>query len=245
MTIVLVHGAFADASGWSGVFQRLTARGYDVIAPANHLRSIKTDAESIASLLASIAGPIVLVGHSYGGAVITNAARRNTNVKALVYVDGFALDEGESASSISDRFPGEKIAPALAAPVPLKEGGADLYIGKQNFHAQFAADVPEAEAMLMWATQRPLTVAAVTEASGAPAWKTIPSWFVYGLADRSIPVAALQFMANRAGAKEIVEIDGGSHVVMVSHPDEVAELIERAAASATQTETAERQLSPA
>lgn len=231
VTVVLVHGAFADASGWSRVIEKLSARGYNVIAPANPLRSIRSDAATVASLLATIKNPIVLVGHSYGGAVITNATNGNANVKALVYVDGFALDEGESAASISDRFPGDKVGPALAPPVPLPDGGKDLYIGAEKFHAQFAADVPAATAKLMHATQRPLTEAAVTEASGAPAWKTIPSWFIYGAADRSIPVAALEFMAKRAGSKETVVVKGGSHVVMMSHPDKVAQLIERAAAS--------------
>jgi pimeloyl-ACP methyl ester carboxylesterase len=237
LTIVLVHGAFADASGWYGVIPKLKARGYNVIAPPNPLRSIKTDAASVAGLLASIKGPIVLVGHSYGGAVITNAAQGSGNVKALVYVDGFALDEGESAASISDHFPGDKLVTALAPPVPLPDGGQDLYISEEKFHAQFAADVPADLANLMFVTQRPLTVAAVTEASGPPAWKTIPSWFIYGSADKAIPLGALELMAKRANPREIVVIDGGSHVVMVSQPDAVAALILRAAQAVAEVQS--------
>jgi pimeloyl-ACP methyl ester carboxylesterase len=172
---------------------------------------------------------VVLVGHSYGGAVISNAASGGDNVKALVYIDGYAPDAGESAASISKRFPGGTLGSALAPPVPLPGGGKDLYIQEEKFRAQFAADVPEAQAQLMFATQRPVTEAALNEPAGVPAWKNIPSWFIHGSLDKNITPEALVFMAKRAGARETVELKGGSHVVMISRPEEVANIIERAA----------------
>ncbi len=236
ITVVLVHGAFAESSSWDGVIPKLTARGYNVIAAANPLRSVETDAESIASLVASIKGSVVLVGHSYAGAVITNAARENENVKALVYVDAFAPEEGETALGLSMKFPGSTLGGALAPPVPLADGGKDIYIDGAKFRQQFAADVAEGKAKLMFVTQRPITDAALNEPSGPPAWKTIPSWSIYGSLDKNIPPAALAFMAKRAKAKEMVEVKGASHVVMVSHPNEVAKVIEHAAASASTAE---------
>jgi pimeloyl-ACP methyl ester carboxylesterase len=230
-TIVLVHGAFAESSSWNGVVTRLLAQGYPVVAAANPLRSVKSDADYVAGLLKTINGPIVLVGHSYGGSVISNAVRDNGNVKALVYVAGLALDNGESAADISGRFPGSTLGPTLAPPVALSDGGKDLYIQQAKFRAQFAADVPEAEAKRMAATQRPVTEAALNEASGAPAWKTVPSWFIFGALDKNIPAAAQSFMAQRAGAKKVVEVKGASHVVMISQPEAVAKLIAEAAAT--------------
>ena len=229
--IVLVHGAFAESSSWNGVIPKLVADGYNVTAVANPLRGLKTDSESVATVLGTIKGPVVLVGHSYGGSVITNAAHGQRNVKALVYIDGTAPDSGESTSMLASRFPGNTLGPALAEPVPLRDGGKDLYIRRERYRAQFAADVPEDQAKLMFATQRPITAAALDEPSGAPAWKTIPSWFIYGELDLNIPAAAHAFMAKRADAKEAIKIKGASHVVMVSHPDEVAQMIERAAES--------------
>jgi pimeloyl-ACP methyl ester carboxylesterase len=229
VTVVLVHGAFAESSSWDAVVTKLLAQGYPVVAAANPLRGLKSDAAYVATVLASIKGPIVLVGHSYGGSVITNAATGNANVKALVFVDGTAPDTGESASDLSGKFPGGTLGPALAPPVQLPDGGKDLYIQRERYRAQFAADVPDPQAQLMFATQRPVTQAALDEASGAPAWKTIPSWFIYGSLDLNIPPAAHAFMAKRAGAKETIEVKGASHVVMVSHPDEVAKMIVRAA----------------
>ena len=231
VTVVLVHGAFAESSSWDAIIPKLLAKGYNVVAAANPLRGLKGDSDFVATVLTSIKGPIVLVGHSYGGSVITNAATGNANVKALVYIDGTAPDLGESAASLSGKFPGGTLGPALAPPVPLPDGGKDLYIQQEKFRSQFAADVPEAQAKLMFATQRPVTEAALNEPAGAPAWKTIPSWFIYGSLDKNIPPAAHVFMAKRAGAKETIEVKGGSHVVMISHPDEVAKLIERAAQS--------------
>jgi pimeloyl-ACP methyl ester carboxylesterase len=228
-TIVLVHGAFADSSSWNGVVSRLLGKGYTVIAVANPLRGLKSDSEYLGAVLQSIHGPIVAVGHSYGGSVITDAATGNSNVQALVYVAGLAPEEGESAADISDHFPGSTLGPTLAAPVVLPDGGKDLYIQQDKFYAQFAGDVPEADAGLMAAIQRPVTESALHEPSGPAAWKTIPSWFVFGSSDKNITEAAHSFMAQRAHAKETVDIKGASHVVMISHPDEVAQLIEHAA----------------
>ncbi|TPG46124.1 alpha/beta hydrolase [Rhodanobacter glycinis] len=228
-TVVLVHGAFADSSSWNGVIQRLHAKGYTVVAAANELRSVKGDAASVNSLVKSIHGSVVLVGHSYGGSVISEAASGLDNVKALVYVAAFAPELGESAGELAGRFPGSSLGPALAPPVELADGGKDLYIVQSKFHAQFAADVPTAQAALMAAGQRPVTDAALHEASTSAAWKTIPSWFVYGSADLNIPPAAQVFMAARAHSRKTVVVMGASHVVMVSHPAEVAALIERAA----------------
>lgn len=230
-TIVLVHGAFADASSWNGVIPLLQAQGYPVVAVPNELRSVKGDAAEVAAVLKNITGPIVLVGHSYGGSVISNAAEGNPNVKALVYVAAFAPEVGESAAALSAKFPGSTLGPALAKPVALPGGGNDLFIDQAKFHDQFAADVPAAQAALMAAGQRPITEAALNEASANAAWKNIPSWFVYGSADKNIPAQAQAFMAQRAGSKETVVVDGASHVVMISHPDQVAKIIQNAAAT--------------
>jgi len=223
-TVVLVHGAFADSTSWNGVIPDLLAGGYRVVAAANPLRSVQGDAEYVASVLAGISGPIVLVGHSYGGIVISNAATGNDNVKALVYVAGFAPDTGESAVSLAGQFPGSTLGPALA-PNPLPDGGNDLSIRPDTFWSQFAADLPEADAALMATTQRPVTEAALTDGSGDPAWKSIPAWFVYGELDKNIPAAAERFMAERAGAKAAIEVPGASHVVMLSQPQAVTDVI--------------------
>lgn len=232
-TIILVHGAFADASSWDGVSAALQKDGYTVIAAANQLRSVKGDADAVAGIVKSVTGPVVLVGHSYGGSVISAAVRDSANVKALVYVAAFAPDAGETAAALSGKFPGGTLGTALAKPVPLGNGANDLYIDQAKFRAQFAADVGADKARLMAAGQRPVTDAALNEASpDAPAWKTLPSWFIYGKADKNIPAAANAFMAQRAHAKKTVAIDGASHVVMTSHPQEVARLIEEAAGGA-------------
>lgn len=228
-TVVLVHGAFADSSSWNGVVKILEKDGYPVIAASNPLRSLKGDAQAVADVLASVKTPIVLVGHSYGGPVISEAAYGNTNVKALVFVAAIAPEAGESTAELSGRFPGGTLGPTLATPVALADGGKDLYIQQDKFHDQFAADVSNADAKLMAATQRPVTVAALNEASTEPAWKTIPSWFVYGDADKNIPAQAQAFMAERAHSKQTVAVKGASHVVMVSNPKVVANLIEKAA----------------
>lgn len=228
-TVVLVHGAFADSSSWNGVVKILEKDGYPVIAAANPLRSVKGDAQSVADVLASVKTPVVLVGHSYGGPVISEAAYGNANIKALVYVAAFAPEKGETAAELSGRFPGSTLGPTLSAPVELADGGKDLYIQQDKFHEQFAADVSPADAKLMAATQRPVTVAALNEAATEPAWKTVPSYFVYGDQDKNIPAQALAFMAERAHSKQTVVVKGASHVVMVSNPKAVASLIETAA----------------
>ena len=230
-TVVLVHGAFAESSSWNGVVGPLLAKGYPVLAVAIPLRGVKSDAAYVASAIDSVQRPVVLVGHSYGGQVISNAAKGKSNVKSLVFVAGFAPDLGETAVGLSGKFPGSTLGGTLAAPVPLPGGGNDLYIQQEKFRTQFAADVTEADARLMAATQRPIVDLALNEPSGAPAWKTIPSWFLYGSLDKNIPAAALAFMAKRAKSKKTVEIKGASHVVMISHPDAVVKLIEDAAAN--------------
>jgi pimeloyl-ACP methyl ester carboxylesterase len=223
--VVLVHGAFAESASWNDVIRRLQDQGYTAIAAANPLRSVAGDAEFVASILESIQGPVVLVGHSYGGAVITNAAR--DNVKALVYVAGFAPEEGENAFELSGRFPGSTLGETLWT-VPLSDGSTDLYIRQEEYHQQFAEDVPAEQTALMAVGQRPVRDVALNEASGPPAWKSIPSWFVFSELDKNIPVAVHRFMAERAGAREVVEIEGASHAVGVSHPEEVADIILRA-----------------
>ncbi len=228
-TVVLVHGAFADSSSWNGVIAALQHDGYSVVAAPDNLRGVRADADVVADVVKGISGPVVLVGHSYGGSVISEAAEGAANVKALVYVAAFAPEAGETALGLTGKFPGSTLGPTLAPPVPLADGGNDLYIQQTRFPAQFAADVPEPQARLMAAGQRPIAEAALSEASTAPAWKHVPSWFIYGDADRNIPPAAMKFMAQRAAARETVVVKGASHVVMVSHPTQVAQLIERAA----------------
>lgn len=228
-TVLLVHGAFAASSSWDVVTERLLAKGYPVIAVAIPLRSVKTDAMYLASIAGSIDGPVVLVGHSYGGNVISNIPAGTTNVKALVFVSGVAPDVGESAASLAGKFPGSTLGPTLAPPVPLPDGNKDLYIRQDKYHAQFAADVPAAQAKLMATTQRPITEAALNEPGGAPAWKSIPSWFLYGSLDRNIPPTVHAFMAERAGSKKTVEVKGASHVVMMTHPGVLVGLIDTAA----------------
>jgi pimeloyl-ACP methyl ester carboxylesterase len=174
---------------------------------------------------------VVLVGHSYGGMVISSAAQGHSNVKGLVFVAAFAPDAGETAAGLSGKFPGSTLGPTLAPPVPLPDGGKDLYIQQDKFHAQFAADVPAADAKLMAATQRPITEGALNEAASAPAWKSLPAWFVYGDQDKNIPPQALKFMADRAHGKQTVVVKGASHVVMVSNPQAVTKVIESAAAA--------------
>jgi pimeloyl-ACP methyl ester carboxylesterase len=228
-TIVLVHGAFADSSSWNGVITHLQKDGYKTVAVDNPLRSVSNDARLVSDIVGSIAGPVVLVGHSYGGQVVSNAAKGNDNVKSLVYVAAFAPDKGEAAAELAGKFPGGTLGEALAPPVQLAGGGVDLYIDQAKFHNQFAHDVPAEVAALMAAGQRPITEAALTERSGEPAWKSLPSYFVYGDGDKNIPAEALGFMAERARSKRTVVVEGASHVVMVSKPEVVADLIEEAA----------------
>jgi pimeloyl-ACP methyl ester carboxylesterase len=228
-TIVLVHGAFAGSSSWNPVIAQLAQDGYPVIAAANPLRGLKTDSDYVARLVQSVAGPVVLVGHSYGGEVISMAAHGRDNVKALVFVAGLAPEAGESAGSLGKRFPTGTLGETLGPPVQLADGSQDLYILQAKYWKQFSADLPEADAIVMAANQRPTTAGALDEPAGPGAWKTLPSWFIWGSADKNIPKALHAFMARRAGAKEAVEVEGASHVVMLSHPKQVAAMIERAA----------------
>jgi pimeloyl-ACP methyl ester carboxylesterase len=228
-TIVLVHGAFADSSSWNGVVSLLQKEGYKTVAAANPLRSVASDARYVSDVVASIEGPVVLVGHSYGGQVISTAAQGHANVKSLVFVAAFAPEAGEAAAELAGKFPGGTLGAALAPPVKLAGGGVELYIDQAKFRDQFAHDVAAADTALMAAGQRPITEAALTEKSGEPAWKSLPSYFVYGDGDKNIPAKALGFMAERAGSKRTVVVKDASHVVMVSQPKVVAELIEQAA----------------
>lgn len=230
-TIVLVHGAFADTSSWDGVTRILQKDGYRVIAVAVPLRSVRADAQYVADLVAGDPSAVILVAHSYGGSVISAAGVGNPKVKALVFVAAFAPDLGETAVELSNKFPGSTLGTALAPPVPLSNGDQDLYILQDKFRAQFAADVSAADARVMAATQRPVAESTLNERSGEPAWKTLPSWFVYGDRDLNIPLQSQAFMARRANSKETVTVKGASHVVMVSHPKVVAAMIERAAAA--------------
>jgi pimeloyl-ACP methyl ester carboxylesterase len=231
-TVVLVHGAWADGSSWNGVTQRLLKAGYPVRVPPNPLRSLTKDSQTLADFLSTITGPVVLVGHSYGGAVITNAATGNANVKALVYVDAFAPEAGEtifplvgadSALAVPDPSTVFDFAPYPDAP----DGDADLYLNHTTFLTSFATGVPAATAELLYATQRPLAFSAGNQASGVPAWKTIPSWYLLGTQDKVITPAAQLSMAQRAGS-HIVRVRAG-HLSLVSHPRETADLIITAA----------------
>lgn len=233
-TVVLVHGAFADASGWNDVIRRLQRKGYTAIAPANPLRGVPSDSAYIAEVLQAIDGPIVLVGHSYGGIVITNAATGNPNVKALVYVAAFAPDEGEPLIVLQTKFPGTKLGlEALdVRPYTQPDGkeSFDGYIKQDLFRDIFAADLPASTAAVMAATQRPGDLHTLEQPSGPPAWKTIPSWYLVAKHDQVIPAAAQRFMAERAGARTR-EVNA-SHVAMISRPEDTANLIAAAARTA-------------
>jgi pimeloyl-ACP methyl ester carboxylesterase len=231
-TIVFVHGAFADASGFGAVTSRLQHRGYTVVSPANPLRGPANDGAYVASVMKTIDGPIVLVAHSYGGAVTSAAANHVSNVRALVYLNALALDEGESNLGITERFPNDFGDTLRPRPFPQPNGteGIDLYVDPASFHSVFAADVPARTAARMASAQRPVTLAAIQEPVTAPAWKTIPSWYLIGRQDEVISPAAQRFMAKRANAHTI-EIDA-SHASYVSHPGRVTKLILRAARNA-------------
>jgi pimeloyl-ACP methyl ester carboxylesterase len=223
-TIVLVHGTWADASSWNAVIAPLQAEGFTVLAPPNELRGLTSDAAYIASFLAQrTSGPVVLVGHSYGGAVITNAAVQGGDVRALVYVDAFIPDEGETVVGLLE---GSGSALAVADPTTVydiagypgaPEGAADAFLKPDTVHTAFAPDLPEADRWLIVATQRPGSFVANVTPSGPAAWKTIPSWAVLGTDDRVIPIGTQRTMAERANAT-ITEV-AGSHVSMVSHPE--------------------------
>ncbi|REE96532.1 alpha/beta fold hydrolase [Thermomonospora umbrina] len=226
-TVVLVHGAFTDASSWHGVIGHLQRHGYPVVAPANPLRDLAADSAYIAGVVRGIKGPVILAGHSYGGAVITNAARSATNVKGLVYVAGFAPDEGESAGSIDARYPKTPLKDSIT-PLPHEDGTVDLSIAPEKFPGVFAPHVPRSKAAQMAAAQRPIAVAAIGGRSGRPAWRSLPSWFLIPSDDRALHPDAQADMAERAHARKTVWIEGG-HAVTVSRPSAVAELLRVAA----------------
>lgn len=224
VNVVLVHGAWADGSSWARVIPLLQKRGYSVVGAQIPLTSIEDDVAATKKLLATVDAPVVLVGHSYGGAVITNAANGSANVKALVYIAAFGPDEGESLDSLSKQGP----APAGAAQVRPDAGGF-LWIDREGFAKAFAGDVDPADANVMAAVQGPLSLRSFAGKTSAPAWKRLPSWYLVASNDQMIPPDAERFMGKRMGAR-LREV-ASSHAVMVSHPKEVADLIAEAAAS--------------
>ena len=226
MNVLLVHGAWADGSCWAKVIPLLEAKGLRVTAAQIPLTSLEDDAAVTRRLLATISAPTILVGHSYGGAVITAAGVDNPNVRGLVYITAFGLDEGESLASLSEQGP----APAGASAVEPDDHGF-LWINRARFHGAFAADATDEEAAIMAVVQKPLGVASFTAACGVPAWKTVPSFYLQCTDDQMIPPPAQAFMAERMGAT--VRSVAASHAVFMAHPGEVADIIGLAAASAT------------
>jgi pimeloyl-ACP methyl ester carboxylesterase len=237
-TVVLVHGAFADGSSWNGVIERLRAEGLQVTAPANPLRGIAIDSAYIGSFFDQIEGPVLAVAHSYGGAVITNAATNANNVLGLVYVAAFAPDEGEPLGAIASNSKDSEVVPALIPlQYPTAEGqqtATEFTIDPEKFHEVFAFDLSAEQSALMAATQRPLAESVFSEPTGAPAWKKLPSWAVVATGDKVVGTDAVRSMAERAGAT-ITEVEG-SHVIMMSRPQVVAEAILTALAAAPQKE---------
>lgn len=237
-TVVLVHGAWSDGSSWKGVTKRLQSEGYTVDAPAVPLRGLSGDANYLSDYLKTIQGPIVLVGHSYGGSVITQAAAGNSNVSALVYVAAFAPDKGENASELTAKFPGSHISddpnaqiPTALNPVPFSDNGTtnvDLYIKADKFRDIFLSNrVSSREASALAAAQRPVTPQALGEPTGTPAWRTIPSWYLVASDDHLIPPAAERFMAQRAHA-HTTEVNA-PHDVPLTNPTAVSRVIQQAA----------------
>ena len=225
-TVVLVHGAFADAGSWSGVIEELQAHGIPVIAPPNPLRGLASDSAYIASLASQIDGPVVLVGHSYGGAIIT-VAGVTENVVGLVYVAAYVLEEGESLGELQGRFPLSPLVSNLKEwtyPVPGADPGVEVTIAEGAFPSVFAADVPADVTKVLAAAQRPLAASAFEETAPVAAWKTKPSWALVAGADEAINPEVERFGAKRAGAT-IVELEGASHAVAVSQPEQVADVI--------------------
>jgi len=233
-TVVLIHGAFADSSSWSGVIERLQAAGVSVIAPANPLRGVTTDSEYTANVLKEVKGPVVLVGHSYGGAVISNAAAEAPNVVGLVFVAAFAPDEGQTLGEATPTSKDAILGPALVQHA--YNGTVEFTVDPAKFHEAFAADLSDEQAAVMAATQRPVGAAGFSDASAAAAWKKLPSWAVVATGDKAAGTDLTRSMAERAGAK-ITEVDA-SHVVMVSQPQAVADVILEAVAATGQEEQA-------
>jgi pimeloyl-ACP methyl ester carboxylesterase len=222
-TIVFVHGAFADSSGWRGVSDALAGENLTLVAPPNPLRGLAGgDGASLQGYVERIDGPVLLVGHSYGGCVI-NAAGTADNVVGLVFVAGYAPDEGESLQSLQANFPAP---PALEyfEQTPLPDGGTEAWISADGFHANFCADLPAADAAFMALSQRPLATVALTEQAPAASWRSRPSWAVLPTADRVIHPDVHRFSYERAGTA-VTEVEGSSHVVMISHPQVVAEVV--------------------
>jgi pimeloyl-ACP methyl ester carboxylesterase len=234
-TIVLVHGDWADGSSWTSVIERLQDKGHTVVAPPNLLRGPAADAAYLASYLQTISGPIVLVAHSYGGVVITNGATGNTNVKALVYIDSFMPDEGETLGALTEEW-GSVIDESALNPVPY-DGGVDLYLRWEanppypGFSEGFANGVGQKEAAVLAAAQRPASAAQFSEPSGPPAWKTIPCWSLIGTEDKVIPPPLQETMSNRAGAH--VSMVSAGHLSLITRPAEVTKVILSAVDAAT------------
>jgi pimeloyl-ACP methyl ester carboxylesterase len=238
-TVVLVHGAFADASSWSGVIAELQGDGIPVVAPPNPLRGLASDAAYIASVAARIDGPVVLVGHSYGGALITVAGTA-ANVVGLVYVAAYVLEEGESLGELQGRFPDSPLGANLeqaAYPVEGGEPAIEFTIAPDAFPEVFAADVPGDVTRVLAVAQRPLAGAAFAEKAAAAAWKTRPSWALIAAADQAINPDVERYGAERAGAT-VVEVEGASHAVAVSRPKEVADVIREAVRTTAQSGSA-------
>jgi pimeloyl-ACP methyl ester carboxylesterase len=225
-TVVLVHGAFGDASSWRPVFDRLAGDEYTVLAPANPLRGVASDAAHLGALIDQLDGPVVLVGHSYGGSVIT-VAGASDKVAGLVYVAALVPDVGESVADLQARFPSLAMGPILE-PTPLPDGGVELSVNPERFHDVFTADLPEADAAFMAHAQRPLLATAFEEPAAIAAWHTKPSWAVFGTADRPVAPELQRFEYGRAGST-VTEVEGASHFVMLSKPDVVAGVIREAA----------------
>src|SRR4051794_5225212 len=229
-TVVLVHGAFADASSWNGVVTRLQKQGYTVVAPALGMRGLASDSAYLASLLGQIKGPVVLAAHSYGGAVISNAATNADNVKALVFVNAFATEDGEVLGNVEKGSTDSALNPALQQfTYPTGDGATatELLVDPAKFPAVFGGDLPPEEAAELAATQRPIAASAFSEPAGPPAWKTRPSWAVVATGDKAAGTDVTLSMAKRAKAT-ITEVDG-SHLIMVSQPDVVTDVILQAA----------------
>jgi pimeloyl-ACP methyl ester carboxylesterase len=226
-TIVLVHGAFADASSLRALYDELLSEELPMIAPPNPLRGLTGgDGEYLKGVIAEIDGPVLLVGHSYGGSVIT-AAGTADNVVGLVYISGFAPDEGENLTDLQSKFPAPAIVPYIVEH-RLPEGGNEFTLAPNGFHESFCADIPAEDAAFYAISQRPLAAVALTEAAPAPAWRSRPVWAVLPTADRCIDPGVHRFSYERMGA-QITEVEGASHVVMISHPREVAEVVMTAA----------------
>ncbi len=224
-TVVLVHGAFADAGSWAAVTELLLAAGVAVQAPVNPLRGIANDSAYVASVLSQIDGPVLAVGHSYGGAIITNAAPKSANVVGLVYVAAFSPDEGEKLGEVEGTSRDSALGPALLQRnFPTAEGTAvELYVDPVKFHDVFAGDLPDAQSGVLGASQRPVAASAFDEPSGVPGWKTLPSWAVVATGDKAAGADVIAMMAKRAGATT-TEL-AGSHLIMVSQPQAVADVI--------------------